>query len=149
MLTVKLQGELRRFPSRRNLKNMVDLIVNAVRKYSDGEDFKPPCIVFNADAATLFETEQGRWNVFYNSCPQFFILYGEFEGLHGHLRSEWRSCVRVPTKREIHNELAQALASLADEEREFIVAYYQRNVSQKQRKRFQRKGRRQRRNDGN
>lgn len=54
-----------------------------------------------------------------------------------------------PNGKTIRDELAQELASLADEEREFIVAYYRRNASQKRRENFQRKERKQRRNDEN
>lgn len=137
-LAVKIGGKRQVFPSRYNFCYVAQELIRNIRNYLKCEGASPIYVWFDADGGELH----------FNYCTGGFLRYAttiydvetRFKG------DAWQ--YPPPNGKTIRDELAEALASLADEEREFIVAYYRQNASQKRRKNFQRKECKQRRNNG-
>lgn len=139
-LAVKVGGKRRRFPTRDNFRYIAQELVKNIRNYLKCE---------NASSACVW-TDETNCDLYLTCCrsedlPRYVtVIYDVAKRFAGDARQS-----PPPNGKTIRDELAQALASIADEEREFIFAYYRRNASQKRRENFQRKEHRQRRNDGN
>ena len=139
-LAVKVGGKRRPFPTRYNFCYIAQELVRNIRNYLKSE---------NASSACVW-TDKTNCDLYLTCCrsedlPGYVtVIYDVAKRFAGDARQS-----PPPNGKTIRNELAQALASIADEEREFIFAYYRKNASQERRENFQRKERRQRRNDGN
>lgn len=139
-LAVKVGGKRQCFPTRDNFRYIAQELVRNIRNYLKCE---------NASSACVW-TDETNCDLYLTCCrsedlPRYVtVIYDVAKRFTGDARQS-----SPPNGKTIRDELAQALASIADEEREFIFAYYRRNASQKRRENFQRKEHRQRRNDGN
>lgn len=138
-LAVRVGGKRQVFPTRDNFCSIAQRLVMFIR-----DSFKrvksPPAYVW-------IDIMDGELHLTIFGSPESNlkpVIYDVAKRFAGDARQS-----PPPNGKTIRDELAQALASLADEEREFIFAYYRRNASQKRREKFQRKERKQRRNDGN
>lgn len=139
-LAVKVGGKRRRFPSRYNFCYIAQELVRNIRNYLKCENASSACVWTDETNCDLYltccrpEDLPGYVTVIYDVAKRF--------------AGDARPCP-PPKDKTIRDELAQALASLADEEREFIFAYYRRNASQERREKFQRKERKQGKNNEN
>lgn len=143
-LAVKVEGKRRRFPSRYNFSYIAQELIRNIRNYLKCEGASPIYVWHDADGGDLHFNYCRRRDISGDIPGYATTIYDVETRFQG---DAWQ--YPPPNGKTIRDELAQALASLADEEREFIVAYYRRNASQKRREKFQRKERKQRRNNGN
>lgn len=143
-LAVKVGGKRQAFPTRDNFCYIAQELIRNIRNYFKCENSSPIYVWIDAFDGDLH----------YNYCRRRDIS-GDLPGYATTLydvATRFQSDARQsppPNGKTIRDELAQALASLADEEREFIFAYYRKNASQERRESFRRKERKQRRNNGN
>ena len=136
-LCAMVEGKRRRFPTRDNFCYVAQELLRNVRNYLKREDASP---------IYVWVDESGDLYFAYSTPKLYFqpVIYDVAERFQGDARQS-----PPPNGKTIRDELAQALASLADEEREFVFAYYRRNASQDRREKFRRKESKQRRNNGN
>ncbi|MBQ7112185.1 MAG: hypothetical protein IJO06_13375 [Thermoguttaceae bacterium] len=137
-LCAKIKGKRRRFPTRDNFCLVAQELLRNIRLYLKCEGESPCRVVYDSSTGDI------RWTYADNAPVRRVVIYGVAERFRG---DAWQW--PPPSGKTIRDELAQSLASLADEEREFIFAYYRKNASQERREKFRRKERNQRRNDGN
>ena len=138
-LCAMVEGKRRRFPTRYNFCHIAQELVGFIR-----DSFKrvksPPAYVW-------IDVMDGELHLSLYGYPESNlkpVIYDVAKRFAGDAKPG-----PPPKGKTIRDELAQALASIADDEREFVFAYYRRNASQERREKFQRKERKQRRNDGN
>lgn len=143
-LAVKVKGERRVFPSRDNFCYIAQELIRNIRNYLKCEGASPIYVWLDAIGGDLHFNYCRRKDIFGDLPRYVTVIYDVAKRFAG---DAWQ--YPPPNDKTIRDELAQALVSVADEEREFIFAYYRRNASQKRRENFQRKERRQRRNNGN
>lgn len=141
-LAVKIGGKRRVFPSRKMFYYIAQETIRNIRNYLKCENASPIYVWLDADGGDLHFNYCKRKDIAVDlpgCATTIYDVEKRFEG------DAWQ--YPPPNGKTIRDELAQALASLADEEREFIFAYYRKNASQKRREHFRRKERNQRRND--
>lgn len=141
-LAVKIGGKRRVFPSRQRFCYIAQETIRNIRNYLKCEGASPIYVWLDADGGDLHFNYCKRKDIagdLPGCATTIYDVEKRFEG------DAWQ--YPPPNGKTIRDELAQALASLADEEREFIFAYYRKNASQKRRENFRRKERNQRRND--
>lgn len=143
-LLVKVGGKRRVFPSRYNFCYIAQELIRNIRNYLKCEGAPPIYVWLDADGGDLHFNYCKRRDISGDLPGYATTIYDVKTRFQG---DAWQ--YPPPSDKTIRDELAEALAAIADEEREFIVAYYRRNASQKRRENFQRKERRQRRKDGN
>lgn len=127
-LAVKVGGKRRPFPTRYNFCYIAQELVGFIR-----DSFKrvksPPAYVW-------IDVMDGELHLTLYGAPESNlkpVIYDVAKRFAGDARQS-----PPPNGKTIRDELAQALALIADEEREFIFAYYRKNASQEKREKFQR-----------
>lgn len=143
-LEVKVGGKRRVFPSRQRFRYVSQETIRNIRNYLKCEGASPIYVWIDARDSDLhfsYCKRKGISGELPGYATTIYDVEARFEG------DAWQ--YPPPNGKTIRDELARALASLADKEREFIFAYYRKNASKKRRERFQRKERKQRKNDEN
>lgn len=143
-LAVKVGGKRRVFSSRYNFCYIAQELIRNIRNYLKCEGASPIYVWLDADGGDLHFNYCRRRDISGDLPGYSTTIYDVEARFQG---DAWQ--YPPPNDKTIRDELAEALASLADKEHEFIFAYYRQNASQKRRENFQRKERKQRRNNGN